>query len=220
MSVRENVWDSIDFLISQEKSAAEFGRKIGVSRSQVGNWTARRNAPDIELINTIAKTYGVKLSDILNGNLGGKSIEVDTDHEFENVPVYCDIAAGVPMDMYPIDCMHPCPEYIRSRHPNGGWLRVNGDSYNQGGLPDGILAYIDFDMVEIVPDEPFAVCVNGDTATIKAVEIDGDVIRLIPNSYNPLHEPIVLDYSIEGTPPAHIMGQVVYASYPFNFEFR
>lgn len=220
MSVRENVWDSIDYLISQEKSAAEFGRKIGVSRSQVGNWTARRNAPDIELINTIAKTYKVKLSDILNGNVGKETAVVDVQTQFEDVPVYGDIAAGIPMDMYPIDSLHPCPTYIRERHPNGGWLRVNGDSYTKGGLPDGIYAYVDFDMTTIVPNEPFAVCVNGDTATVKAIEKDGNKIILKPNSYNPVHKPIVLDYSLDGTPPAHVMGQIVYAAYPFNFEFR
>lgn len=138
--------------------------------------------------------------------------------DFVDRPVMGEIAAGTPIDMTEIIDNHPCPRQIADKHPNSGWLRVEGDSYNKS-IPNGCLALIDFDLKEPNEHSPFAVCVNGYKATIKRVKRLANGYELIPNSYDPTYLPIIYDYNKDDTDEVTIIGQVVYASYPFDWEF-
>lgn len=129
-----------------------------------------------------------------------------------------EITAGTPIDMTEIIDNHPCPKQIADKHPNSGWLRVEGDSYNRS-IPNGCYALIDFDMKEPNEHSPFAVCVNGHSATIKKIKRLANGYELIPNSYDPTYLPIIYDYNKEDTEEITIIGQVVYAAFPFDWEF-
>lgn len=141
-----------------------------------------------------------------------------SNHDFVDRPVMGEIAAGTPIEMTEIIDNHPCPAQIADKHPNSGWLRVEGDSYNKS-IPNGCLALVDFDMKEPNEHSPFAVCVNGYKATIKRVKRLANGYELIPNSYDPTYLPIIYDYNKDDTDEVTIIGQVVYASYPFDWEF-
>lgn len=144
--------------------------------------------------------------------------EDGNDPQFVDLPVMGEIAAGTPIEMTEIEDEHPCPAQIAAKHPHSGWLRVQGDSYNRT-LPNGCLALIDFDMREPNEHEPFAVCVNGYSATIKRVKRLANGFELIPNSYDPTYLPMIYDYNRDGTEEITIIGQVVYAAFPFDWEF-
>lgn len=137
---------------------------------------------------------------------------------YVNLPVMGEIAAGTPIEMTEIIDTYPCPKQVADKHPNSGWLRVEGDSYNRS-IPNGCYALIDFDDKE--PDEhsPFAVCVNGYTATIKRVKRLANGYELIPNSYDPTYLPMIYDYNKDETEEITIIGKVVYAAFPFDWEF-
>lgn len=142
----------------------------------------------------------------------------ENTYVFIDIPVMGEIAAGTPIEMTEIIDEYPCPKQVADKHPNSGWLRVEGDSYNRT-IPNGCYALIDFDQKE--PDEhsPFAVCVNGYTATIKRVKRLANGYELIPNSYDPTYLPKIFDYNKDDTEEITIIGKVVYAAFPFDWEF-
>ena len=220
MSVRDAVLDKIRELVKLEGSNTAFAKRVGASKQAVGNWIKGANAPDIEMIATIAKAYGIPLSEMLSNSVTYEvvSLENKKKNDFVDRPVMGEIAAGTPIEMTEIIDNHPCPAQIADKHPNSGWLRVEGDSYNKS-IPNGCLALVDFDMKEPNEHSPFAVCVNGYKATIKRVKRLANGYELIPNSYDPTYLPIIYDYNKDDTDEVTIIGQVVYASYPFDWEF-
>lgn len=220
MSVRDAVLDKIRELVKLEGSNTAFAKRVGASKQAVGNWIKGANAPDIEMIATIAKAYGIPLSEMLSNSVTYEvvSLENKKKNDFVDRPVMGEIAAGTPIEMTEIIDNHPCPAQIADKHPNSGWLRVEGDSYNKS-IPNGCLALVDFDMKEPNEHSPFAVCVNGYKATIKRVKRLANGYELIPNSYDPTYLPIIYDYNKDDTEQITIIGQVVYAAFPFDWEF-
>lgn len=221
MKVREKIQRSIVLLVNREGSPSKFAKKVGSTKQAVANWVSGKNAPDIEKIAEIARVYNIPMSALLNGSIETEKIESQDikSNSFIDVPVLGSIAAGDPIDMMEIDDTFPCPVAVRNAHPNSGWLRIEGNSYSAGGLCNGMYALIDFDAKEIVPDKPFAVCVNGYAATIKAIEKLANGLKLIPKSYDPTYRPIVYDYNKDDTEEVTVIGQVVYASFPFDWGF-
>lgn len=220
MSVRDTVLDKIRELVKLEGSNTAFAKRVGASKQAVGNWINGANAPDIEMIATIAKAYGIPLSEMLSNSVTYEvvSLENKKKNDFVDLPVMGEIAAGTPIEMTEIIDNHPCPKQIADKHPNSGWLRVEGDSYNKS-IPNGCLALIDFDMKEPNEHSPFAVCVNGYSATIKRVKRLANGYELIPNSYDPTYLPMIYDYNKDDTEEITIIGQVVYAAFPFDWTF-
>ena len=64
----------------------------------------------------------------------------------------------------------------------------------------------------------YAVCVNGDSATIKHYRSLANGCELVPDSYDPTFRPITFDRNEEDTPEVTIIGRVVYAVMPLDFE--
>lgn len=220
MSVRDAVLDKIRELVKLEGSNVDFAKKVGTSKQAVGNWIKGANAPDIEMIAKIAKAYGIPLSEMLSSDVTYAVVDLNKEQQNDFVlrPVMGEIAAGIPIEMTEIIDNHPCPKQIADKHPNSGWLRVEGDSYNRS-IPNGCYALIDFDLKEPNEHSPFAVCVNGYSATIKRVKRLANGYELIPNSYDPTYLPMIYDYNKDDTEEITIIGQVVYAAFPFDWEF-
>ena len=169
MSVRDAVLDKIRELVKLEGSNVDFAKKVGTSKQAVGNWIKGANAPDIEMIAKIAKAYGIPLSEMLSSDVTYAVVDLNKEQQNDFVlrPVMGEIAAGTSIEMTEIIDNHPCPKQIADKHPNSGWLRVEGDSYNRS-IPNGCYALIDFDLKEPNEHSPFAVCVNGYSATINS----------------------------------------------------
>lgn len=196
-----------------DMSQDQLGQRLGKTRSAISQYEAGKIIPRMGVIEDIAAIFNVPKSEILGENVTNLS-----SSDFVELPVMGEIAAGTPIDMTEIIDNHPCPKQIADKHPNSGWLRVEGDSYNRS-IPNGCYALIDFDMREPNEHSPFAVCVNGHSATIKKVKRLANGYELIPNSYDPTYLPMIYDYNKEETEEITIIGQVVYAAFPFDWEF-
>ena len=196
-----------------DMSQDQLGQRLGKTRSAISQYEAGKIIPRMGVIEDIAAVFNVPKSEILGENVTNLS-----SSDFIDLPVVGESAAGTPIDMTEIIDNHPCPRQIADKHPNSGWLRVEGDSYNRS-IPNGCYALIDFDLKEPNEHSPFAVCVNGYSATIKRVKRLANGYELIPNSYDPTYLPMIYDYNKDDTEEITIIGQVVYAAFPFDWEF-
>lgn len=199
----------------------QVGEVIGKSGKTISAWEVGRGQPNGDELLTLCKLLGVSLAELWapKGSAEYSVVSIANEEpDFVDAPVLGEIAAGTPIDMTEIIDNHPVPREIKRKHPNCGWLRVEGDSYNKT-LPNGVLALIDFDDKEPNEHDPFAVCVNGYAATIKSVKKLANGFMLIPKSHDTTYIPMIYDYNNDDTEEITIIGKVVYASFPFDWEF-
>lgn len=193
--------------LSQEKLA----ELIGCSKNSVQNYeNSKRNIPGATLI-SLANLFEVSSDYILMQDSAPES------DGYTDTPVYGEIAAGTPIEMMEIGSTFPVPQWIRRKYPNSGLVRVEGDSFNRR-LPNGCYALVDFSQTEPNERDAFAVCVNGYTATIKRVKRLANGFELIPHSYDPTYASKVYDYNKDDTDEITIIGKVVWATMPFDYE--
>lgn len=151
----------------------------------------------------------------VKSKIEGKALGADP---FVDVPVFSDIAAGQPMEMWTVDFTAPVPAEVIKKHPVSALMRVNGNSVNKR-LRDGMFVLIDLEDREPTNESDlFAVCVNGDTATLKRYRPLENGCELLPDSYDPTIRPLVFDYNEDDTPEVTIMGKAVFPVAPLDFE--
>lgn len=189
---------------------AELARRIGKEKQSVYAWLKKRSFPSAASLQLLVDALDVTTDDLLTKTGGEGDGYVDA-------PVYGEIAAGVPIEMAEMDSTFPVPMRIRAKYPDSGLVRVEGDSFNRR-LPNGCLALIDFSQREPNERDAFAVCVNGYKATIKRVKRLANGYELMPYSYDPTYAPIIYDYNRDDTEEVTIMGKVVWATMPFDYE--
>jgi repressor LexA len=152
-----------------------------------------------------------------NRILERRIVEINSsDPDYVDVPLYGSIAAGVPIEMIPIEDYFPVPRPKAEQYPDGFLLKVKGESMNRK-LPNNSYAFIN-PTSEAVDGKAHALCVNGHEATIKRVRVLDNGFELQPDSTDPTFKPKVYDYGEEGTETITIIGQVVYYVIPFDFE--
>ena len=198
--------------IMEEKQidGAELSRMLGKEKQSVYAWLKKRSFPSAANLQRLVDVLHVTTDDLLT-----KAGSINDG--YVDVPVYGEIAAGTPIDMTEINDEFPIPQRIFDKHPNSGLVRVEGDSFNRR-LPNGCYALIDFDQREPNERDAFAVCVNGYAATIKRVKRLANGYELTPYSYDPTYLPIVYDYNRDDTDEVTIIGKVVWATMPFDYE--
>lgn len=202
--------------VSQVQAAADLDVQLSTYRNREqcrtmprDNTVLKRIADYLEV--SIEALFGYDL--VLPG-----TFQVDDGAEFKRVPVYGEIAAGEPLYMQEIERHAPVPKNVMKEHPHAYLVRVVGDSVNRRIL-DGYYALVDPDEREPTNDRDlYAVCVNGDSATIKRYRRLANGCQLVPDSYDPTIREITFDMNDEDTPEVTIMGKVVYAVMPFDFE--
>lgn len=218
--VRENVQRKIIALVNQEGSPKAFADKIGATKQAVYNWMKGNNAPDIERIAAIASAYNLRLSDFLNPE---HDSHIDSRREnWVEIPFFGSIAAGTPIEMINASDTYLVPSKIANERPGHrlGVLQIRGNSFNAGGIYDSFFVVVDFDETEPANDhDPYAVSIDGETATVKAIEMLEGGIRLLPNSYDPTIQPITFDYGKDEGRNVSVLGKVVWTFAPFNYKF-
>lgn len=206
-------------MVMNDINAAAIARAADVSEATVSAW--RRGAqPRKNNLEKLVEYYCVSLDDLTSSEFGLAAKEhgfVSHKDGYVDAPIYGTIAAGTPLEMIEDSDTFPVPERIAAAHPKGGFLRVRGNSFDRT-LPDGCLAYIDFDMCEPNEFDAFAVCVNGYAATIKRIRVQPNGVQLVPNSNDPSYQPMTYDYTAHGTDEVTIIGKVVWATMPFDYK--
>lgn len=220
------VGDNINALrIDKGLNQQQLAKLAGVEQQTVSNWEKGNSQPRKNNIAMLMQSIpGLTFDDVYSKENGYakklfSGVQSDADDSgFVEIGVASDIAAGVPIELTECDYTFPCPRVIAEQHPNSRWYKVVGDSWNRK-IPNGCLALVDFDRKEPLNDRvPFAVCVNGYSATIKGVQKLGNGYRLVPNSWDETITPLTFDYNKDDTEEVTIMGEVVYATFPYDYE--
>ena len=192
----------------------ELADVAGVTENAVSKWENGYSEPRMGAIERIAACYGLKKSNIIED--GGMSIVSPSG--MVDMPLYGSIAAGTPIDMIEADGTCPVPAGIAERHPGAFLLRVEGDSMDRV-LPNGCYAVV-APCKEVEHDgKPYAVCVNGYSATIKRVRRLAHGFMLVPDSTDPTYRPKTYDYNDAGTEEITVIGEVVYYVLPLDWSF-
>lgn len=193
-------------------SQRELAGRLGVSKSTVGNWEASSALPDMEMMETIADFFGVRL-----GALFMDDLDVSVLSPWTTARVLGSIAAGTPIEMIEADSTASIPTEIMRAHPRSFYLKVDGESMNRV-LPNGCYALVDPDMRDVRDNRAYAVCVNGYDATVKRVRKLANGFQLVPDSDDPTYPVKTYNYNEEGTETITVIGEVVWYSVPFGFE--
>lgn len=202
--------------VSQEKAASDLGVALGTYRT----WEQCKFMPrDNALLKQIADYLGTSIEALFGYDMMPPgTIEMPNSNGMRYVPVYGAIAAGTPVEMQEVERHAPVPEEVMGKHPASFLLRVEGDSVNRR-IINGYYALVDPEEAEPTNDRDlFAICVNGDSATIKRYRQLANGCELLPDSYDPTYRPIMFDYGQDDTPLVTIIGKVVYAVMPFDFD--
>lgn len=199
-------------------SARELGQLIKPKKtdSAITSWERGRTQPDGDTLIQLCRLFEVEITDFY---YDPPSFEAKNAFSWVEVPFFGSIAAGEPIEMIDRDETYLIPASIAENHPNAGVLVTRGNSWNKE-IPDGYYIVVDFDIKNPSNDrEPFAVCIDGETATVKSIQKLENGIRLLPNSYDETIRPIVFDYAKDGESIVTTLGKVVWAFAPFDCCF-
>ena len=182
-------------------SQAELARFLGVARSTVCQYEAERREPDNETLSKLADYFGVTVDYLL----GRESGQPPKSKKGKWIPVYGEIAAGIPIeaiediiDYEEIDDeMAATGEYIA--------LRIKGDSM-EPRIKEGDVVIIRR-QENVENGQIAAVMVNGDSATLKQVKREENGLWLI--SSNQAYPPIFYTRKECEQLPVRILGRLV-----------
>lgn len=192
-------------------SVDQVGEAVGKSGKTISAWEVGRGQPNGDELLTICKLLEISLADLWapRGSVEYAVVSLD-DRDYVERPVL-----GESADVH---LSHPCPKAIADRHPNSSWVLVGDDGCNRS-IYKGCYALIDLDSTEPKDGSLFAVNVDGRPTAVRRVKRLANGYELIPNSYDPTYMPIVYNYNKEGTEKVTVEGEVVYASFPLDWEF-
>lgn len=209
-------------------SSRELGEQLTPPKSEsaVTSWERGRTEPDGNVLIQLRHLFGKDFKDfyyktpdvhyeIVNLDSGGHPAWME-------IPFYGSIAAGTPIEMINAEDTYLVPSKIVNEHPGHrlGVLQIKGNSFNAGGIYDSFFVVVDFDDTEPTNDhDPYAVSIDNETATVKAIETLEDGIRLLPNSYDPTIQPITFDYNKDEGRDVSVLGKVIWTFAPFNYRF-
>ena len=179
----------------------ELGQKIGVKRAAVQKWECGRTQNlKRETIQKLSEIFNVNPSSFIDGDDGSFSSYNPIVHK---IPILGHISAGLPL--YSDEQIEG---YTYTEH-NGGAecfaLKVKGDSMNAAQINDGNTIIVR-KQERVENGEIAVVRVNQDDATVKRFKQDGNIVQLIPQSYNPIHQIQMYDLQKD---KIEIIGKVV-----------
>ena len=202
-----------DARIAKGWSQQELADKMDTTQQTIQRYESGARDIKTSVVLKLSAVLGVTVSYLL-----GMTDNNEPEDDFVDVPLYGSIAAGTPILMDSAESMHPVPTIVRKRYPDAFLLRVEGNSMNRI-LPNGSFALINPCEDVTADNKPYAVCVNGYSATIKRVRKLANGFELAPDSIDPTYKPVVYDYGVEGTETITVIGRVVWYCVPFDWEF-
>ena len=206
MGLPENI-DAL--LVKFDITPAALAASVGVSESTVSRW---RNGGKIRGANlaTLCSLYDLAEDDILSTHNGLAAKEHGhVGKGFVSVPLYGTVAAGIAIEMLPVDEMKEAPARYVDDDPDAYLVKVKGESMNRQ-IHDGEFALVSPKYREPNSHDMFLVTVNGYDATIKKVRKLENGVELVPDSYDPTFRPKIFDFGEMDTPEIKILGKVVW----------
>ena len=143
----------------------------------------------VETYRYLNKITGVETVFQTDSSAGETYIDEIKQDEVEELPIYSDIAAGMPIELVDeVSGKFMLPSELLHHKRNGYILHVQGDSMIGAGIDDG--DYVVIEVGNVNNHEIGAVYYNG-TTTLKRIVQDKERILLV--SENPKYVPIVIE---------------------------
>lgn len=189
-------------------SAAELSRRTGISEGMISQYKSGAYVAKQKKLEIFSKALNVSIPWLMGQDVSMElnslpSDAVPYDPIVHEIPILGYISAGLPLY---------AEEHIEGytyTDRNGGAeyfaLKVKGDSMNAANINDGNILIVR--RQECVENGEIAVVmVNRDDATVKRFKRDGNIVQLIPQSYNPTHQIQIYDLKKD---KINIVGKVV-----------
>ena len=217
----ETLEDAIRRLIKDGYGGVpKFAKEIGVPENSVYSALSRGMANTrTELTDKIYRELNIDWDTAkLGSDFKGLRVKGVQPDDFADVPLYGSIAAGMPIEMTPVEDTYPVPCAVMEKHPDAFLLKIEGESMNRI-LPNGCYALIEPCSTVEHNNDPYAVCVNGYDATVKRVRKLNNGFELIPDSNDPTYAKKTFNYNEPDTQTITVIGRVVYYVLPFDWSF-
>lgn len=128
-----------------------------------------------------------------------KDLEVNNNTRTVSIPLVGNVACGARLlAAENIEAMIPVSVSLAKPGSVYFLLKAKGDSMNEAGITDGDLVLIK--QQSTAENGQQVVALIDDEATVKEFQRVGNVIKLVPRSSNPKHQPIIMtsDFRIQG----------------------
>ena len=192
---------------------------IGVSQVAYSYYELGKREPPFETLTALADYFGVSVDVLLGRSNTEQSSSAQwprtitparkpVGRNYKRFPVYAFLACGSPEDMndYIIDEIYLDDSVYEGRDVMVA--RTQGDSMAPS-IKSGDQVVIDRSDVDPINGKIYAVQVNGDTATLKQVNVSADGIDLVP--MNPAYQTIHYTAEQCASMPVRILGRLIYS---------
>jgi repressor LexA len=161
-----------------------------MNKSTISRYENELQEPMVSVVKNFAEIFGVSTDYLMASDKKLPEGVVPYNPIVHQIPILGTISAGLPI------YAEQNIEGYTYTEKNGGAeyfaLRVKGDSMNAVPISEGSLVTIRH-QEQVENGEIAAVLVNDDEATIKRFTRDGNIVQLIPQSYNPAHKIQIYD---------------------------
>lgn len=178
---------------AKKMTQKELAQLINAKHNSVSNWENDQNKPDPDTIELLCGVLDLTPNDLL-GVSDKSNIPFENYYPTHKIPILGRISAGLPLyaeeniEGYTFTSLNSGAEYFA--------LRVKGDSMNAAGINDGNLIVVRRqDFVE--NGQVAVILVDNQDATVKRFSQIDNVVTLMPQSYNPIHQPQI--YNLKDT---------------------
>ena len=189
----------LKILRSQRKETqADVAKILGIDRTTSAKYESGASEPSFEMLQRIAKHYGVTVGYIMGEQENPSSGAV-------SIPVLGDVAAGIPIDA--IENIVDYEEIDAAMAATGEFfgLRIKGSSM-EPRIREGDVVIVR-KQSDADTGDTAVVLVNGDSATVKRIKKEPSGISLIPN--NPAYDIKFFCAEEIDSLPVRIIGKVV-----------
>ncbi|MBQ3021915.1 MAG: helix-turn-helix domain-containing protein [Clostridia bacterium] len=199
------IGDRIKYL--REKSGltqTDIAEKLGIATQTIFKYEKNivTNIP-IGNIEKLANIFDVSPSYLMGWPSVNSSSVTPYNPKVHDILILGQIAAGLPL--YAEDNIEGYTYTDRNGGAEYFALRVKGDSMTAAQINDGNLIIVRVQSI-VENGEIAVVRVNNDEATVKRFKQEGDIVHLVPQSFNPKHE--VQTYNLKDT-KIEVVGKVV-----------
>ncbi|MBQ1351148.1 MAG: helix-turn-helix domain-containing protein [Oscillospiraceae bacterium] len=179
-------------LRAREETQLTLSRAVGVSTSSVSAWCSGEKMPRMDKLDKIAAHFHVSRAELLTDDTRENITVLPKGAvPVRRIPVLGTIAAGSPVIAEENIIGYTYTD-LNGGHEYFG-LRVRGDSMNVAGIPDGSTVIVRRQNYCSSGDIA-VVILDGQDATIKKILwTDEHHATLIPQSTNPVHQPVSVD---------------------------
>ncbi len=183
------------------KERAQICKDLNIKYSTFSEWANGKKYPRIDKIELLANYFGILKSDLIEDRTKDELVRYNP--VVHRIPVLGFISAGLPL--YAEDHI----ESYTYTERNGGAeyfaLKVKGDSMSAAQINEGNIVIVR-KQENVENGEIAVVRVEREDATIKRFKRDGDIVQLIPQSFNPKHQ--IQIYDLKNT-SIDVLGKVM-----------